>query len=97
MTLAQLFDGEGVMGPWPRQPSPAGKNILGTVWEGCQVVEGYIEGHMRVSRPRPGMPGAFQFFSEIEMKFSTLARTNFIGDFSRWKGILESFPPRESR
>jgi hypothetical protein len=73
------------------------KNILGKVWEGCQVVEGYIEGHMRVSRPRPGMPGAFQFFSEIEMKFSTLARTNFIGDFSRWKGILESFPPRENR
>jgi hypothetical protein len=80
MTLDQVFHGEGVMGPHPRDPSPAGKNILPDVWEGCQVVEAYIEGHVRVSRPCPGMPGAFHFFSEIEMKFSTLARTKvFLG------------------
>jgi hypothetical protein len=28
MTLDQLFDGEGVMGPRPRHPSPAGKKLL---------------------------------------------------------------------
>ena len=43
-------------------PTRPEKNILGKVWEDCQAVEGYIEGHMRVSRPCPGMSGAFHIF-----------------------------------
>ena len=70
MTLDQVFHGEGVMGPWSRHPSPAGKKLLrkGFLTSGSGV--GSLWTCSEHMPPLPRHPQALSFFPEFEMKFS---------------------------